>query len=133
MTTIPVPQFCHRKNALEWSVFGLSLAIVAGVIGMLIYQALTVGEEPARLTVEMGEPLASHRQIRLPLRVINEGDLPAIRVEVEVTGMLEGKETASTVTFDYIAHRTQREGWVSFPGEVVPAALEARVLGYTDQ
>lgn len=121
-----------KKNFLEWSVFGLSLLIVLFVIGTLVHQALTVGDEPARLSVTPGDPLVGHGQIRLPLRLENHGDLPAIAVQVEVTGTLAGKELTSSAHFDYIPHRATRAGWVSFPGDRIPADLSARVLGYAE-
>lgn len=132
MSSPPEPKSRHQKNALEWTVFGFSLALLAGVIATLIHQALTVGDEPARLSVQMGEPLLSHGHVRLPLTVTNEGDLPAISVEIEVTGIIKGEEETSTVTFDYVPHSARRHGWVIFPGEVTPSGLSARVLGYTD-
>jgi len=121
-----------KKNPLEWAVFGLSLVILCGVIGALIHEALTLGDDPALLSVEMGNPLVSHGQVRLPLHLGNAGDLPAIAVEVEVTGNVEGEEFTSSAQFDYIPHRATRTGWVSFPGETIPADLSARVLGYAD-
>ena len=132
MSSSPEPKSDHQKNALEWTVFGLSLALLAGVIGTLIHQAFTVGDEPARLTLQMGEPLLSHGNVRLPVSVTNEGDLPAISVEIEVTGIVKDEEETSTVSFDYVPHRARRHGWVIFPGEVTPSGLSARVLGYTD-
>jgi uncharacterized protein (TIGR02588 family) len=71
-------------------------------------------------------------QIRLPLRLENHGDLPAIAVQVEVTGTLAGEELTSSAQFDYIPHRETRAGWVSFPGDRIPADLSARVLGYAE-
>lgn len=128
----PAPPAAPKKNPLEWSIFGLSLAILAGVVGTLVYQALTVGDEPARLVLELGTPLASHDQVRIPIRVTNEGDHPAIDVRIEVRGTVAGETLRSVVPFDYVSSRSTRSGWVGFPGETIPSELHPRVLGYTD-
>lgn len=127
-TSTPSP----KKNLLEWSIFGLSLAILTGVIGTLVHQALTLSDEPARLALELGVPLVSHGQTRIPIRITNEGDLPAIEVQIEVKGTLAGEALTSSVQFDYVPHRATRSGWVSFPGEVIPSDLHPRVQGYAD-
>lgn len=132
MTSTNDPASTPEKNLLEWSVFGLSLAIVAGVIGTLVYQGLTVGDEPARIVCELGTPLVSHDQVRIPIRVKNHGDLPAIKVQVEVEGTFGDETLTSSVGFDYVPMRTTRSGWVSFPGELMPSDLRPRILGYTD-
>lgn len=122
----------HKKNVLEWSIFGLSLVLLAAVLAALAHQALTIGEEPARLSITLGTPVVGHGQVRIPLKVSNDGDSPAVAVAIEVTGMLDGAREASPLTFDYIPRHAHRAGWVSFPNEVIPSALSARVLGYAD-
>jgi len=119
-----------KKNALEWTVFSLSLLLVLGVITSLIWQALSTGDQPARLIVTMGKPLVTREQVRIPLKVANLGDEAANTVEVEVSGELDGKEITSSLGLEYVPHRAERSGWVSFPGNQLPSGLSARVVGY---
>ena len=121
-----------KKNLLEWIVFGLSLAILIGVIGMLIYQALDVGDDPPLLSVTMEDPVRGHGQLRIPLLLSNKGDRPAIEVQIEVSGTIDGEKITSSVHFDYVPRHAKRAGWVTFPGEVLPTDVSARVLGYAD-
>lgn len=120
------------KNRLEWTVFCLSATLLVGVIGVLVHQAVTVGEEPAHLVVQMGDPLTSIDQVRVPVTVINTGDVPALSVRVEIGGTLAGVACSSSLTIDHVPHRSEAKGWVSFPGSVIPGNLSARVLGYMD-
>ncbi|NLT71106.1 MAG: hypothetical protein GXX91_10490 [Verrucomicrobiaceae bacterium] len=132
MSPTDTPPDPPKKNPLEWTIFGLSLAILAGVLGILAHEALTGGDEPARLVLELGTPLADHDPIRIPIRVTNEGDHPAIDVRIEVRGTADGETLRSEVSFDYVSARSTRAGWVGFPGETIPSALRPRVVGYTD-
>ena len=38
-----------EKNWLEWTVFGVGLALVAATLGYLAYNALTIGDAPPTL------------------------------------------------------------------------------------
>lgn len=121
-----------KKNILEWIVFGLSLAILIGVIGVLVYQAVHVRDDPPLLSVTMEDPVRGHGQVRIPLLLFNKGDRPAIEVQVEVSGTIDGEKITSSVHFDYIPRHAKRAGWVTFPGELVPPDVSARVPGYAD-
>jgi uncharacterized protein (TIGR02588 family) len=122
-----------KKNRLEWAVFGLSTLLLLGVIGVLVHQAVTVGEEPAHLVVRLGEPLTSSDQVRVPVTVVNTGDEPALAVRVEIGGTLSGVEHSSSLSIDHVPHRSNASGWVSFPGSVIPGNLTAHVVGYMDR
>ena len=119
-----------KKNALEWTVFSLSLLLVIGIITSLIWQALSTGDQPARLIVTMGKPLISREQVRIPLKVANLGDEAANTVDVEVSGELDSEKITSSLSLEYVPHRAERNGWVSFPGNHLPSGLSARVVGY---
>lgn len=121
-----------KKNRLEWTVFGLSAVLLIGVIGVLVHQAVTVGEEPAHLHVRLGDPITSSDQVRVPVTVVNTGDEPALSVKVEIGGTLAGVTQSTSLNIDHVPHRSEANGWVSFPGSVIPGNLSARVIGYMD-
>ncbi len=131
MSKSPALPTSKNKNWLEWTVFVLGAACLTGVIAVLVHQSVTTGEEPARLLVRMGTPLVGSDQVRIPVWVVNEGDEPAVAVVIEIDGTSAGSVQSSSLHFDYVPHRSHREGWISFPGEEVPANLSARVLSYT--
>ncbi len=120
----PSEPHAPRKNALEWAVFALSLALVVGVVGFLGYRALQQGEAPPRFTIvfEAVEPQGS--DFLLPVRVRNSGDVTAAQVLVEVTS---GDETGE-MTLQYVPRHSERQGVVLFRNR--PAAPTARVVGY---
>lgn len=122
----------RTKNPLEWTVFSLSLALLLGTIGVLIHQSIHLGNAPAHLRITLGEPEALADQVRVPVKLHNDGDQPAAAIHIEVTAAFEGAEKRCMLLFDHIAHHSEREGWVSFPEHPSPATLRARVTGYAN-
>jgi uncharacterized protein (TIGR02588 family) len=120
-----------NKNQLEWTVFGVSLAIILVVAGLLLNEHLTTGDRPADLTITVGAPVHVSEGYAVPLDLRNSGDTSAEDVHVSVTlGGAEPQE--SDVTFPYVPYRSARRGWVMFSRPPGTARLEARVLGYRE-
>ena len=116
------------KNPLEWTVFGISLLLVLGVVVVLGMEALRWQKTPARLKVELGEPEKRSGEWCVPVKVTNEGEGLASNVEIEVSA---GEEQAG-LTMDFVPRGTERLGKVCFPESVDPKTLEGRVLGYEE-
>lgn len=116
------------KNPLEWAVFGISLLLVLGVIGVLAMEALHWQNTPAKLKVELGTPEQREGEWCVPVRVSNEGEGLASNVEIEVSA---GEEKAG-LTMDFVPRGTRRQGKVCFPEGIDPKALKGRVLGYEE-
>ena len=66
-----------NKNRLEWTVFGISTALILLVAGLLIYEEVTDLHRPADLTVMVGEPVAMAQGYAVPLDLRNSGDTSA--------------------------------------------------------
>lgn len=122
----------RTKNLLEWIVFSFSLALLLGTIAVLIHQSFHIGDLPAHLRVSLGDPEPLDDAVRVPVNLKNDGEQPASAIHIEVTAEFEGAEMRSMLLFDHIAHHSEREGWVSFPGNPTPASLRARVMGYAN-
>ena len=120
-----------NKNRLEWTVFGISAALILLVAGLLIYEEVTDLHRPADLTVMVGEPVAMAQGYAVPLDLRNSGDTSAEDVHVSVTIPGPEKEE-SDVTFPYVPYRSARRGWVMFSRHPGTARLDARVLGYRE-
>lgn len=121
-----------NKNLLEWTVFGVSAALIAGVAGLLLHKHFTTGDRPADLMIVVGRPVASGQGYAVPIDVRNTGDTSAEDVTVSVT--LPGTEPeASDVTIPYVPYRSARRGWVMFSRDPGAARLEARVVGYRER
>ncbi len=118
------PEGSLQKNALEWSVFAVSLALVAGVLGVLVYAALHERSAPPQFTTTLGDVQPQRGGFRVPVRIENTGDETAAQVLVEVAA---GGETAQ-VTFQYVPRRSVREGMALFKSR--PTAPTVHIVGY---
>ena len=125
-----------QKNWLEWLVFAVGLALVAGTLAYLVYHGATMGSAPPSIEVRLGTPEQLAHNFIVPVTVINLGDVTAEGVQIEVT--LEAAEGAGEQAAErgefmvaFLPRRAVREGWVAFQRD--PRAggrLTARVLGY---
>ncbi len=122
-----------EKNWLEWVVFGLGLALVAGTLGYLVYDGVTDAGRPPAVEVRLGEPRPTGHNFIVPVTVRNHGDETAEGVTVEVTleAAAAGAEPErSEFTVAFLPRRATREGWVAFRTDPRAGRLTPRVLGY---
>lgn len=120
-----------QKNWLEWSVFAIGLVLVTSVLGYLIYDALTLGDAPPIMVIQIGQPEQHGQQIVVPVAVTNQGDQPADGVIVEVTYDGEQEPQQSQFEIAFLPRSATGEGWASF--ETSSGAIgqfKARVIGY---
>ena len=118
-----------EKNWLEWAVFGVGLALVAGALGFLIYDGATSGGAPPQFDIALGAPEQRGRNFVVPVRVTNTGDETAEGVHVEVT--LEGAAgERGEFVIAFLPRGGTREGSVTFDADPRGGNLRARVLGY---
>lgn len=118
------------KNALEWTVFALSLVLVLGVLGFLSYEAISGANTPPRLEISLGEPVKAGKQWLIPVRIENRGATTATSVEIEVSR--RGRDEKAGFSLDHVPRGGARQGWVSFDAPLQKSELEARVLGYQE-
>jgi uncharacterized protein (TIGR02588 family) len=121
-----------EKNWLEWSVFAVSFTLVGGVLGYLIHDAVTRGNTPPDLIVQLGEVKAQGEHFLIPVLVTNHGDLTAKDIQIEVT-LTRDSQTGERATFEieFLPRQATHEGWVTFQSDPLAAsAVKARVLGY---
>lgn len=121
-----------KKNAFEWTVFALSVALIAAVVGTLVYEAITQSTDEPLIEVRLGEPRHAGRHYVVPVTSVNLGDGAADTVAVEVTlTPAEGKEEQGQCEFAHLPGHSEREGSVTFDTDPATAKeLKARVLGY---
>lgn len=121
-----------QKNSLEWSVFALSLMLVIGTLGYLVWAALNQSDEPAQLAVRLGEPQQRRNQFVVPVTVSNGGDRTAEGVAIEVVLEDNGNEVeTSEFEVAFVPRHSVREGEVVFKQDPRRnGKLTGRVLGY---
>ena len=120
-----------NKNVLEWTVFGVSVAIIAVVAGLLLHRHFTARGRPADIMLTVGLPVASSEGYSVPIDVRNEGDTAAEDVHIAVA-LRTGTAEESDLTIPYVPYRSSRRGWVMFSRDPGTARLDARVLGYRE-
>ena len=120
-----------KKNPLEWAVFALSLVVVLGALGALAYGALTGGDTPPDVAVELGQPQQGTAGFAIPVMLRNRGDTTATAVEVEMTLERSGQEVdAGAFTAAFLPHGSSAEGWVVLQQDPASGKLSAAVKGY---
>ena len=119
-----------RKNWLEWTVFGLGLALVTGTLGFLIYDGTTARGRPPSIEVRLGEPHPTDHNFIVPVTLFNHGDETAEGVTVEVTLEAQGEPERAEFSVAFLPRRATREGWVAFRTDPRTGRLTPRVLGY---
>ncbi|MGI8995287.1 MAG: hypothetical protein ACR2GW_01295 [Pyrinomonadaceae bacterium] len=120
-----------EKNWLEWSVFGVSLVLVLGTLAYLVYAAVTLGDQPPLIEIQLGAPEQRAGEFAVPVTVVNRGDQPAEGIQFAVTLESGGAEIErGEFSVPFLPRGATREGWVSFRTDPRTAQLKARVLGY---
>lgn len=120
------------KNALEWTVFGISLALIALVVGVLTFDHATSDNRPPSIHVVVGQPERAGAGYAVPLDVYNAGDVTAEEVEVETLLAAGPKEERSSVTLAFVPRRASRRAWVIFTRDPSTGTLTTRVVGYRE-
>ncbi|MCA1629691.1 MAG: hypothetical protein LC785_09655 [Acidobacteria bacterium] len=119
-----------KKNRVEWSVFAVSLVLVLGTLGYLVYEGARADKAAPDIGVRLGTPERRTQDFVVPVFVTNSGDETAEGVQIEV--VLEGgaEPERGEFTIAFVPRRATREGWVAFRSDPRGARLTPRVLGY---
>lgn len=122
----------NTKNPLEWSVFGLSFLLVAGVVAFLGWSAIVSEDRPAAFQVETDSPIPVSGSTVVPIRITNTGSATAAEVTVAITVRYPSGEKESTLTIDFVPRGGTRHARVVFEGPETPIVITARVAGYIE-
>jgi uncharacterized protein (TIGR02588 family) len=120
-----------QKNWLEWVVFGIGLLLITSVFGFLVYDALTLGDTPPTMAIQIGQPEQQGQHVIVPVAVTNQGDQPAEGVVIEV--IYEGAQEQQQAQFEiaFLPRSATGEGWASFQAASAEIGqFKARVIGY---
>jgi uncharacterized protein (TIGR02588 family) len=120
-----------KKNALEWSVFAASALLIAGAVGSLVYEAVQSKDSPPLLRITTGSATEAAGAYRIPVEVVNEGDITAEQALIEVTLESGGEEVErAELTIAFIPRQSKREGWVTFRRNPKCCEVVARAAGF---
>lgn len=121
-----------KKNRLEWTVFGISLALIVCVVALLVRELVTGDGRPAAVKVSAGDAVRSGDTFAVPLEVSNEGDTTAedVRIEAVVTWGAETERGEALLPF--VPYHSHRRAWLTFTRDPRGGTMTTRVLGYRE-
>lgn len=108
----------------------MSCLLVLATFAVLIHGMVVWKDTPPRITARTGEVYEDGGQIWVPVVVANEGDHPALNVEIEVISTAATGESKATFTLEQIPRSTERRGVVSFQGNRAEQQFRVRVSGF---
>ncbi len=120
------------KNALEWTVFGLSALLVLTMIVVLAVEAAGWQGRPPALAATLGEPEFKDRIVTVAVEVTNHGDIAASEVEVEIVQSSGGRERRACVLIDFVPRQGKRRGQVSFPDSLESGDIRIVGIGFAE-
>lgn len=121
----------RKTSALEWFFAAVGLILVTGVVGFLLYHALTDQEVPPDFSVKVESTIKRENGYLVKFSIENMGSETAadVTVEGELTRGEEKIET-SDVTVDYVASRSEKKGGLLFTRDPAGYELKIRAKGY---
>lgn len=119
------------RNRLEWIVLGASVAAIAAVLGVLVYEGFGDHGRPPLPAIEL-HPARAYTTAAgwvLPGTATNEGDRSAQAVTFLATARVRGREEEAEVTVDYLPAGSDVE--VAFAFSTEPESpVRVRVTGF---
>ena len=120
-----------KRNAVEWVGLGISVAALAVLVGLLVVDAVSGGDEPPQpaVTLRLDEAYEAPNAFLIPATVRNSGDLSAESVLVEATATVAGNEEISPQEIDFLAAESEVEITFGFSGRP-EGEVGVRVVGF---
>lgn len=121
-----------EKNILEWMVFSLSLLLIVGILGYLIFQIMHYEPGSPDLVITYKSDPSPHAPYRYHLTISNEGQETAEEVHIKLILEKDGQELEQAeIDIPYAPINSTKEGWVNFSKNPHHAdTLYARVVSY---
>lgn len=123
------------RSAAEWITLGISVLIVAGVVGLTTYFYLSSANGPAVLTVEprAEETYDAGGRYYLPITVRNGGEATAedVRVRISVADP-SGRQESAEVLVQFLAGGGSSRAVASFGSDPRTGQVEAVAVSYLE-
>ena len=116
---------------LEWVVSGLGLLIVAGAVGVLLYEGIAGDQSPPEIALSVQSIDRQQNGFLVKIRAENIGGEPAGRVDIlaELTEGAKVVETSGT-QFEHLPPRSKRDAGVFFQRDPRLAEIRLQTKGY---
>lgn len=120
-----------KKNALEWTVFALSLIAIGAVVTLLFIGGGDTAAVRPDLVVQTGSAVRGPNGHAIPVTVRNIGNATAEQARIEIA-LLSGSEAMekAELTIAFVPRRSKREGWVVFERDPRCCTISARAVSF---
>ncbi len=124
-------QDAQETPLLEWIMALVGAALIVAAVGFLLYEALTQGDEPPRVVIEVLDVTVQDGRFLVEFDARNTGDETGAGVTIEGQ-LLQGGEPVETssVTLPYVPGHSTRKGGLFFTEDPTQYDLQIRALGY---
>ncbi len=113
-----------EKNWLEWLVFGISVVLVTGMVGYLLYLEFTPSSKDFDYEIGFKEAQNLNGRYLVPVNIKNKSNQSVQDVALEITS---GAETAD-LQLDYLPRHSHRDATVFFKGK--PEHVEGHINSF---
>ena len=125
-----------NNNAIpiwEWMVAAVGFVLVAGVIGVLLYEALSGNRLPPDVKLSVVSVVQTGNGYLVRITAVNEGGMTAegVIVEAEIRSGTEPVERSRT-TIDFLPPRSAKRAGLFFTRDPRQFELQVRSLGYEE-
>jgi uncharacterized protein (TIGR02588 family) len=126
------PEKPDRRSFAEWISFGISLSILALLVGSIVYQWITEENQPPILSVTTDKDIRQAKgQFYVPFTVANTGNETAESVEVMAELDVNGKmEEIGSQQIDFLSGGETQSGAFILNRYPDRGKLIVRVTGY---
>ncbi len=120
-----------KRTKAEWITFGAATCILTGIIGLVMYTAVSNKQQPPILTVSRKTIRLVSGKYYVPFEVINNGDETAESVQIlaELRDNNQIEETGEQ-QIDFLSSREKEEGAFIFSTDPRQGQLTIRVASY---
>lgn len=115
------------KNWLEWTVFGISIVLVASIVCYLLYLEVKPSSKDFRYEINFEEPKLMRDRFMVALTVANKSNQSVQDLSLEIKSNGENSETAD-LQIDYLPRHSHREAKVFFIDK--PTNLEGHIQSF---
>lgn len=116
------------KSSAEWISLGVSLIILLGFVGAIIWLWIHQPTGPAQFNVQRGVVRNESGLFHLPVTVTNTGGVAVGQVRVEGKLNNQGREEIAVTTIDFLPVRAQEEIVLVFLND--PSGAVVQVVSY---
>lgn len=125
----------EERTTAEFVTLGISLALLAVVVGGLIWLDVSTGDAPPQFDIDLAydDAYQSSGQWYLPVTITNVGDRATDILVVDVTRPVEGEEPeVSTLEYAFVAGGEEVSGYAVFDEEPTEDSIETDVQAITE-